>query len=119
MKIVSALSLHDVLDLVGVGVGIARIASMSLISARPMIVWLSLWRDGHGQLLVRRWLEGGKDEGLDEGSCRFGLAEVDVLGRGQEVDDDETGQQLDQPGALAAAEVAVDQRGEEHAWRCG
>ena len=34
--------LDDVRDLVGVGVGMARIASMSLISVRPMIVSLSL-----------------------------------------------------------------------------
>ena len=45
---------------------------------------------------------------------RLGIAEVDLVGWCEEVADDETGEQLDQPGAFAARQVAVDQRGEEH-----
>jgi hypothetical protein len=39
----SALSLTMCSISFGSPVGIAKMASMSLISARPMIVWLSLW----------------------------------------------------------------------------
>ena len=37
-----------------------------------------------------------------------------MVGRCEEVADDEAGEQLDQPGRLAAGQVRVDERHEEH-----
>ena len=70
--------------------------------------------DSHGQLLVRDGWKAGRMKVWMKARGRVGLAEVDLFGRCEEVADDETGEQLDQPGALAAWQVAVDQRGEEH-----
>ena len=64
---------------------------MSLISARPMIVSLSLCVTVMGQLLVRDGWKAGRMKVWMKARGRIGLAEVDVVGRGEEVADDETG----------------------------
>ena len=54
------------------------------------------------------------------GSGRVGVAEVDVLGRGEEVGDDQAGEQLDQLArARCAARYALDERQQERRRRRG
>ena len=75
---------------------------------------------GHvgGQLLSED-SKAGRMNVREEAAGRVGIAEVDVHARREEVADDEAGQQLDETSGVGPWQVRLDERAEEHAWRCG
>src|SRR4051794_26172026 len=119
---VSALFLTTCSTSAGSAFGMARMASMSLISARPMmssvVLCVTVIASGSCDAVdvsgSDGCLEARQDEGGDERACRRLVAEVDVVGWREEVADDQAGHQLDEAGALPPREVLVDQRHEEH-----
>jgi hypothetical protein len=106
VKIVSALFFTTCSISSGSTTGTDRMASMSLISERPRISSLVPWVMVMGSTpgVVR---ERGKDEGADEVARRLGVSEVDMVGRGEEVADDETAEQFDEACRLASGKVVV------------
>ena len=114
--------LDDVLDLVDVGVGDRQdgldVVDLGAADDRFVVVV----RDGHGgsapESRARLERRAGRNV-RRKARGRVGVAEVDVVGRGEEVGDDERASTSTSRARLAARQVGVDQRGEEQRWRRG